>query len=613
MTVPATDAEPIPPARPQAPADEADPAEPAQTLEALEARLRSQQARFDAELKAQAASLHASQARLASLLSLSADWVWEQDAHACLTYLSEGAAAATGRPIHELLHRRRQDFDGFECEEVTRQRYETAIARREPFRDVVYGATSRDGTKRYLRISGEPLLDESGRFTGYRGVGSDVTTLVRAERQWAQMARFDLLTQLPNRAHFIDELDRAIARARRSQGNFALCFIDLDGFKQINDTLGHAAGDEVLRVSAQRLKSQLRESDFVARLGGDEFVALLHGDNTASGLSTVGRKLLAAMSQPIELQSQRLAISGSIGMALYPTDSNDAKALVELADAAMYQAKQQGRNQVCFYTEELARAAARQFALELDLRESFSTGGLELHFQPRFELAGHRLCAMEALVRWNHPQRGQVPPSEFVALAEQRGLILTLGRWVLDAACRQLRRWRDAGLTPPPCAINVSYHQIGDDTLLEDVRAALARHDIDPSGLELEFTESMITALHGRANGLMQSLHDMGLQLSIDDFGVGTSSLTLLGRMPAHRLKVDQSFVGNLPSHEALGITRAAIGLAHGMGLRAVAVGVESESQLETLRQLGCEEAQGYLLGRPMPADAFAAQLSARG
>lgn len=581
-------------------------------LETLRAELRNQQARFDQALQVRTESLHASQARLSSLLSLSADWIWEQDAQGRLTHVPEGALRATGRPLGDLLHRRRQDFDGFECEEAMRARYDEALARREPFRDIVYGLRGRDGLLRFLRISGEPFDDAEGRHAGYRGVGSDVTATVAAERQLALLARFDPLTQLPNRAHFIDELDRAIARARRSQGVFALCFIDLDGFKEINDTMGHAAGDEVLRLTATRLKSQLRESDFVARLGGDEFVVLLLGESQAAGLDTVGRKLLTAIGEPIVLGERTPRVSGSIGIALYPADSDSAQALIEQADAAMYLAKQEGKNRMRFYTGELASAVARQFALELDLRQSFAAGGLELHFQPRVELASGRLCAMEALVRWEHPQRGQIPPSEFVALAEERGLILMLGRWVLDAACRQLRRWHDAGLSPPRCAVNISSHQVSADTLLADVTSALERHRIEPSWLELEFSEGLITALRGRAHALMQQLRDLGVQLSIDDFGTGTSSLALLGRLPVHRLKVDQAFVGDLPSHEALGITRAAIALAHGMGLRAVAVGVESAAQLDTLRALGCEEAQGYLLGRPMPADAFAARLSAR-
>jgi EAL domain-containing protein (putative c-di-GMP-specific phosphodiesterase class I) len=295
---------------------------------------------------------------------------------------------------------------------------------------------------------------------------------------------------------------------------------------------------------------------------------------------------------------------------MYPEDSTQAGHLMEQADAAMYLAKQEGKNQVRFYTGELARTVARQFALELDLKETFTRGGLELHFQPRSRLDDGRLSGMEALVRWNHPQRGLVPPAEFVALAEERGLILQLGRWVLDAACRQMRRWLDAGLTPPPCALNLSAHQLGSDALFDEIRHALERHGLQPACLELELTEDVVTAQHGRADALLHRLHALGVHIAIDDFGIGTSSLAMLRRVPAHALKVDRTLVGRLPEAEALAVTRAAIALAHGLGLKAVAEGVESQGILDTLRELGCDEAQGYLLGRPMPADAFAARLA---
>ena len=577
----------------------------------LNEALRQERDLLETRVAERTEALRLSEGRLASLVSLSSDWVWEQDVKGRLTYLSEGAMVAGGMPVSSLLGRRAQELDGFECDERTVKRYLQALAERQPFRDIVHGVRGGDGSPRFCRISGEPVLDAQGVFTGYRGVGSDVTAATLASRQLALLARFDVLTGLPNRAQFIEELDRAVARARRSNGHFGLCFIDLDGFKQINDTHGHAAGDEVLKATAARLRAELRESDFVARLGGDEFVALLPGKATPAGLSLVGDKLLHAIAQPIAFQERELQVHGSIGIALYPDDSTQARSLVEQADAAMYLAKQEGKNQFRFYTGELARTVARQFALELDLRQSFASGGLELHFQPRVHLGSGAMSGMEALVRWDHPQRGPVPPSEFVALAEERGLILQLGRWVLDAACRQLRRWRDAGLQPPRCAINLSSHQLVSDVLFDDVRSALERHDIEPSALELELTESMITAQHGRADALLARLQALGVHMAIDDFGTGTSSLSLIHRVPAKSLKVDRSFVGRLPDEEALSITRAAIALAHGLGMRAVAEGVESAQQLEALRALGCDDAQGYFFGRPLPADAFAAQLRA--
>jgi diguanylate cyclase (GGDEF)-like protein/PAS domain S-box-containing protein len=579
-------------------------------MAALNEALRRERDLLEQRVQERTAALSLSEARLRSLVSLSSDWIWEQDTKGHLTYLSEGAAVAAGRPVAELIGRRAQDLDGFECEDRVKSLYLESLLQGRAFRHIVHGARAADGSMRYFSISGEPVLDDQGVCIGYRGVGSDVTLATLASRQLTLLARFDVLTGLPNRAQFIEELDRAVARARREDGRFALCFIDLDGFKQINDTRGHAAGDEVLKVVAQRLREQLRESDFVARLGGDEFVALLPGRATPTGLAKVGDKLLSAIGQPIAYEERDLLVKGSIGIAMYPQDSTQAGALMEQADAAMYLAKQAGKNQVRFYTGELARTVAQQFALELDLKQTFTQGGLELHFQPRCSLADGRLSGMEALVRWNHPQRGLVPPSEFIALAEERGLILQLGRWVLDAACRQIRRWIDAGLTPPRCALNLSAHQLGSDALFDEVDHALARHGLQPAALEVELTEEVVTAQHGRADALLHRLHALGVRIAIDDFGIGTSSLAMLRRVPAHALKVDRSLIGRLPEAEALAVTRAAIALAHGLGLKAVAEGVESEAILGTLRELGCDEAQGYLLGRPMPADAFAARLA---
>jgi diguanylate cyclase (GGDEF)-like protein len=512
-------------------------------------------------------------------------------------------------PLGAILGRRVQQMDGFECDERSIKAYVQAWTGRQPFRDLVHALRSGDGSTRYVSLSGEPVFDAKGVFVGYRGVGTDVTADTLASRQLTRMARFDLLTGLPNRAQFIEELDRAVARARRAEGQFGLCFIDLDGFKQVNDLHGHAAGDEVLRVTAARLREELRQSDFVARLGGDEFVVLLPGKSSPAGLARAGNKMLHSIAQPIGFEGRQLHVQGSIGIALYPEDSTEARHLVEQADAAMYLAKQEGKNQVRFYTGALARNVARHFAMELDLRQSFSAGGLELQFQPRIELASGRMTGVEALVRWNHPQRGPVPPEEFVVLAEERGLILQLGRWVLDTACRQLRRWRDAGLRPPRCAINLSAHQLVSDALFDDVCHALERHGLEGSAIELELSEAVITAQHGRADALLLRLQALGVHMAIDDFGTGTSSLSMLHGLPVQALKVDSSFVGRLPADDALSVTRGAIALAHGLGMRAVAEGVESAAQLQALKELGCDEAQGFLLGRPLPADAFAAYL----
>lgn len=580
-----------------------------QEMAALNLALRQERDLLESRVAERTEALRKSEDRLASLVSLSSDWVWEKDERGYLSYLSEGAAITAKKPLAELLGRRVQQIDGFECDERSIQAYVQAWAGRQPFRDLVHAFRSGDGSTCYVSLSGEPVFDTKGVFAGYRGVGTDVTAATLASRRLTLMARFDVLTGLPNRAQFIEELDRAVARARRAEGHFGLCFIDLDGFKQVNDLHGHAAGDEVLRVTAARLREELRQSDFIARLGGDEFVALLPGKSSPAGLALAGNKMLNAIGQPIAFEGRLLHVQGSIGIALYPEDSTEARHLVEQADAAMYLAKQEGKNQVRFYTGELARNVARHFAMELDLRQSFSAGGLELHFQPRIELASGRMSGVEALVRWEHPERGPVQPEEFVVLAEERGLILQLGRWVLDTACRQLRRWRDAGLRPPRCSINLSAHQLVSDAFFADVCHALERHGIEGSALELELTEAVITAQHGRADALLSRLQALGVNLAIDDFGTGTSSLSLMNRLPAQSLKVDRSFVGRLPEDDAMNVTRGAIALAHGLGMRAVAEGVESAAQLQALKELGCDDAQGFLLGRPLPADAFAAHL----
>ena len=576
----------------------------------LSQALRRERDSLESRVLERTEALRVSEARLASLVSLSADWIWEQDAEMRITYLTDGVRSATGLEPADLLGRRRQDFSAFDAEPQALADYEARLAAHQPFRDFIYATRRQDGSTRHLRISGEPIFDAEGRFIGYRGVGSDITVATAAARQVEQLARFDSLTGLPNRAMFIDELERAIARARRADGAFALCFIDLDRFKNINDSLGHAAGDELLKLMARRLRALLRETDLVARLGGDEFVVLLEGGAEPGPLAQVGQKMLAAIAEPLTLHERSYQVSGSIGIALYPADGADAATLLKHADAAMYLAKQQGKNNVQFYTGALADAVARQFALEADLRLAIDRGELVLHYQPKIDIASGGMLGIEALVRWQHPVRGLVPPGDFIPLAEERGLIVPLGRWVIDAACRQLREWLDAGLDVPRCAVNLSAHQLGSLGLIDDIRSALARHRLGPDALEVELTESVLMADPERANGMLQQLHAMGVRISIDDFGTGYSSLAYLKRFPAQTLKIDRSFIRGLPAdNDDAAITKAVVAMAHGLGLQVVAEGVETADQLAMLRRLGCDEAQGFHLHRPMTAETLAALL----
>lgn len=566
--------------------------------------LQAERDQLESRVHERTEALQVSQARLASLVSLSSDWIWEQDEALRFTYFSDGLQQATGVHPSQLLGKRRLLDNVVDVPPDVIADYERRLAARLPFRDLVYclGAPGSRGV--YISVSGEPIFDADGRFKGYRGVGRDVTHQRLAEQQVLKLARYDGLTGLPNRNMFMDELERTLARARRHGERCALFFIDLDRFKNINDSLGHGAGDQLLKVMATRLRALLRDSDLVARLGGDEFVVLLDGTVDADDLAHVARKALAAIGEPVPIESRSFQVTGSIGISLYPDDGADAATLLKNADAAMYLAKDRGKNNYQFYTAQLAEHSAQQFALEADLRAALQHDELQLHFQPKVGIDSGAIVGMEALLRWQHPQRGLLAPGAFITLAEDSGLILPIGQWVLQAACRQVRAWRDAGLQVPRCAINLSARQFVTDSLVGEVQQALAEHGLGADALEVEITESVLMADPQRASRTLQALHALGVHIAIDDFGTGYSSLAYLKRFPAQTVKIDRSFVNGLPQdRDDAAITQAVIAMAHSLGLEVVAEGVEQPAQLDFLRQLGCDQAQGYLLGRPVPAE----------
>ena len=582
-----------------------------QEMATLYATVRADRDQLDNRVRERTEALRLSEGRLSSLLSLSADWIWEQDANLQFTYVSDGFEAATGIRASQMLGRSRVTGSSFHAPPEALAAYEACIADRKAFRDLTYGLTRPDdGVQRFVRISGEPVFDEAGVFLGYRGVGRDVTEVALAELKVQELACFDSLTGLPNRNMFFTELDRTVARARRQGQGFAVCYIDLDRFKTINDTMGHAAGDELLKTMAGRLRGALRETDLVARLGGDEFVVVLEGGGGAAEISGVAQKMLAAIGQPLTLQGCGLDVTGSIGIGVFPDDGEDAAALLKHADAAMYLAKERGKNNVQFYTAELADQAARQFAIETELRSALVRDELFLHYQPKIDIASGAMRSVEALVRWAHPQRGLVLPGDFIGLAEERGLIVPIGRWVMQAACRQMRDWRSAGLAAPSVAVNLSARQFASETLVADLLDALTAYGIAASEFEVELTESVLMADPERASVVLAQMHAMGVRISIDDFGTGYSSLSYLKRVPAQTVKIDRSFIRGLPEDkDDAAITQAVIAMAHSLGLVVVAEGVETDAQLQMLRQMGCDEAQGYLLGRPMSAADLALRL----
>ena len=552
--------------------------------------------------------LQASQARLANLVALSSDWVWETDADDCFTYLSDDVRRVGVDPA-SLLGRPRQVDSLDPVEGHDPADYRATVAARRPLRGYVYGSVLPHGQPVYVRISGDPQFD-GGRFTGYRGVASDVTAATLAGQQVLQLARFDSLTGLANRHMFHEDLDRALQRSAAQASGFALLFIDLDRFKYVNDTLGNGAGDELLKVMARRLSALLRGVDRLARLGGDEFVVLLDHVTDPAALSKVASRLLTELAEPLELCGRMVQISGSVGISLYPADGRDAATLLKNADTAMYLAKARGKNNFQFFTPDLAQRAARFFAMENDLRQAIDGDQLVLHFQPVYRGSDASLCGMEALVRWQRPGHGLVGPGEFIPLAEESGLIVPIGRWVMQAACRQLRAWREAGYNPPRCAINLSARQFAGNRLADDLREALAMHALEASALTVEITEGQLMAEPERAQLTLQRLQDLGVQVAIDDFGTGYSSLAYLKRFTADTLKLDQSFVRGLPhQHGDMAITEAVVALAHSLRMAVVAEGVETEAQLQAVLQLGCDMVQGFHLARPMPAEQMASRL----
>lgn len=555
-------------------------------------------------------ALRTSQARLTSLVSLSSDWIWEQDATLQFNYVSDESRGSSGVDLSLLLGAALTDTSRFIVADEVRHAYLAAMASRAPFRDLTFGLRMQGSGELHFRLSGEPLFGAKQSLLGYRGVGADVTQSVMAERQLHHMARFDSLTGLANRTQFIERLNLALARAARAARSFAVLFIDLDRFKAVNDSLGHAAGDELLRTMAHRLTQLIRGADLVARLGGDEFVVLIEDIDDPTALRPLLQRLLGAIAEPITHQQRRFQVNGSVGISVYPSDGEDADSLLKNADAAMYLAKTRGRNNFQFYTVQLASKAFNQFTLEADLRQAVQRQELQLYFQPKVNLTTGALSGLEALLRWRHPTRGLLAPGEFIELAEESGLIVPIGKWVMGAACQQIRAWIDSGHQVPRCAINLSMRQFADEALEADLHAALSSYALPAEALEVEITESTMMTDSVRTERVMRRLHSMGIRISIDDFGTGYSSLAYLKRFPAQVLKVDRSFISDLPGDlDDAAITQAVIAMAHQLGLSVVAEGVETDEQLQLLRSMGCDEAQGYLLGRPVPADELTTRL----
>jgi diguanylate cyclase (GGDEF)-like protein/PAS domain S-box-containing protein len=434
---------------------------------------------------------------------------------------------------------------------------------------------------------------------------SDISERKANEARIDYLAHHDALTGLINRYNLENRLSQALLSAQRDGHRVAVMFIDMDRFKTINDTLGHHVGDQLLIEVARRLKASVRESDIVARLGGDEFVVALTALTDNMDAAPVAEKILRALGQPYAIDGSELHSSPSIGIAVFPVDGGDGEALMKNADTAMYHAKERGRNNIQFFTAELNSAASERLTLENDLRQALRDGGLHLEYQPQVRASDYGVFGVEALARWRHPVLGDIPPLKFIPVAEESGLIEALGGWVLDEACRQLADWRAAGIDHIRVAVNLSAQQLRSPHLVRSVSGILRRHGLKGPDLELEITESVAMENMDRAISQLRGLRDIGIQLAIDDFGTGYSSLAYLKRLPIHILKLDRTFVRDIETDESdAEISAATLALAHNLGLQVIAEGVETEAQRDFLIRHQCDYLQGFLFGKPVPADA---------
>jgi len=467
-----------------------------------------------------------------------------------------------------------------------------------------------DGSIRWIRDRGFPVRDASGKVYRIAGIAEDITERKEAEERLLQLAHYDVLTSLPNRVLFYDRLKQALAQAKRNHWITGVMFIDLDRFKNVNDTLGHTTGDKLLQQVSGRLTRAVRTGDTVGRLGGDEFAVVLSNLSSTQDASLVAQKIMAAFNEPFQLDGSEIYITVSIGVTLYPTDSTDQDTLIRNADAAMYRAKDVGRNGYQFYTPEMNARSLEMLSLESSLRRALERNEFLFHYQPKASIATGETTGLEALLRWRHPERGLVSPAEFMPIMEETGLIVQAGAWILNTVCSQIAEWQRAGVKPLPIAVNLSARQFLARDLGAGIKRVLERYRIDPALIEFEITESSLMVNTEEASRTLEYLKSLGVGLAIDDFGTGYSSFGYLKRFPLDALKIDRSFVRDITTDaDDATITRAVISMAHSLGLKIVAEGVETEAQLAFLAEYGCDQIQGYYLARPMPAEECGAWL----
>ena len=528
-------------------------------------------------------------------------WITDTS-HQQTLYVSPAAETMLGRPLPDILADRRALIKAVHKEDRARV-YAARRAAVESGYDQTFRITRADGSNRWVHDRAFPVRDGEGRIYRIAGIAEDVTDRKHAEERLEHLAHYDTLTNLPNRALFYDRLRQALAQARRNRWTMGVMFLDADRFKNVNDTLGHAVGDQLLQQIAERLTRSVRSDDTVGRLGGDEFAIVLSTLASAQDATLVAQKIMAAFKEPFKLEGAEVYVTASVGITLYPDDSSDQDVLVTNADAAMYRAKEIGRNSYQFYTPKMNARAVELLGMESALRRALERDEFLLYYQPKASVTDGNITGLEALLRWKHPERGLVSPGDFIPLLEETGLIVQVGEWVLEAVCSQVKAWERAGIRPVPVSVNLSARQFAARDLGETIKRILAGHQVDPALIEFEITESSLMQNIAEAVRTLEYLDQLGVGLSIDDFGTGYSSLGYLKRFPLSAIKIDRSFVRDVTSDgDDATITRAVISMAHNLGLKVIAEGVETRAQLEFLAEYGCNEIQGYYFARPMTA-----------
>ena len=541
--------------------------------------------------------------KLSGAMEKVADSIFITDANGVIEYVNAAFELITGYSRAEALGQTPRVIKSGKHDEQFYQQIWDTVLKGEVYRNVCINRR-KDGRLYHEAITITPLTDEKGRVTHFISSGKDITESIQTQERLHYLAHHDALTGLPNRVLFVDRLKHALKRAERRKRSVAVMFLDMDRFKIVNDTLGHEAGDRLLQAMAARLHACVREGDTVARFGGDEFAGFLSDVASPDDVALVVTKFLDALAPPFLIDGHELFISGSIGISLYPDDGTDTQTLMKNADTAMYRAKQNGGNTSEFYHAEMNAHALTRLAWETGLRRALEREEFLLHYQPQFDLNGGGVVGFEALVRWENQETGAVLPEEFVPLLEETGLIVPVGEWILRTACAQHRAWQLAGLPRSRMAVNISSRQFDGNDLMQTIQRVMRDEDMQAEFLELEITESILMKNAGPDIEALQALSNLGVRFALDDFGTGYSSLTYLKRFPINVLKIDRAFVHDITVDvDDAAIVRAIITMAHSLGMKTVAEGVETREQLDFLRTQGCDFAQGFYLSPPLPGD----------